>query len=81
MFLWSADFLPKLTFSKNSSRNTIRVSYSLDPDPDQARQFVGPDLGLNCLQKFVNIFLLNSFNMGFGAQKNRLNEYPTHMFG
>ena len=28
--------------------NTIRVSNSLDPD--QARHFVGPDLGPNCLQ-------------------------------
>ena len=37
------------TFSKNSFRNTIRVSNSLDPH--QARWFVGPDLGPNCLQK------------------------------
>ena len=29
--------------------NTIRVSNSLDPD--QARHFVGPDLGPNCLRK------------------------------
>ena len=29
--------------------NTIRVSNSLDPD--QARRFVGPDLGPNCLQR------------------------------
>ena len=29
--------------------NTIRVSKSLDPD--QARHFVGPDLGPNCFQK------------------------------
>ena len=28
--------------------NTIRVSNSLDPD--QARHFVGPDLGPKCLQ-------------------------------
>ena len=28
---------------------TIRVSKSLDPD--QARHFVGPDLGPNCLQR------------------------------
>ena len=37
------------TFSKNSFKNTIRVSSSLDPD--QARHFVGPDLGPNCLQR------------------------------
>ena len=36
-------------FLKNSIRNTIRVSNSLNPD--QARHFVGPDLVLNCLQK------------------------------
>ena len=29
--------------------NTIRVSNSLDPD--QARRFVGPDLGQNCSQR------------------------------
>ena len=29
--------------------NTVRVSNSLDPD--QARSFVGPDLGPNCLQR------------------------------
>ena len=37
----------KLNFCKNSFRNTIRMSNSLDPD--QARRFVGPDLGPNCL--------------------------------
>ena len=36
----------KLTFSKNSFRNTIRVSSSLDPDQD--RHYVSPDLGPNC---------------------------------
>ena len=42
-------FFPKLAFSKNSFRNTIRVWNSLDPD--QARHFVGPDLDPNCLQR------------------------------
>ena len=32
--------------------NIIRLSNSLDPD--QAQQFVGPDLGLNCLQKLLS---------------------------
>ena len=36
-------------FKKKSFRNTIRVSNSLDPD--QARRFVGHDLGPNCLQR------------------------------
>ena len=36
----------KSTFSKISFRNTIRVSNTLDPD--QARHFVGSDLGTNC---------------------------------
>ena len=39
----------KSTFSKNSFWTIIRMSDSLDSD--QARHFVGPDLGLNCLQK------------------------------
>ena len=48
--LSSPDFFSKSTlkFSKNSSRNTIRVSNSMDQD--QARQYVGPDLGPYCLQ-------------------------------
>ena len=48
-FLLSDDFFSKSTFLENSFRNTIRVSNSLDPD--QARHFVGPDLGPNCLQR------------------------------
>ena len=39
----------KTNFLKNSFRNTIRVSSSLDPN--QARHFVVPDLGPNCLQR------------------------------
>ena len=42
-----ACFCHLLNFFKNIFRNTIRVSNSLDPD--QARHFAGPDLGLNCL--------------------------------
>ena len=41
-------FNSKLTFSKISFKDTIRVSNSLDPD--QTRCFVEPDLGPNCLQ-------------------------------
>ena len=39
----------KLTFSKNSFKNTFKVSNSLDPDQD--RHPVGPDLDSNCLQR------------------------------
>ena len=35
--------------TKNSSRNTIRVSNGSDPDQDPLS--VGPDLDPNCLQK------------------------------
>ena len=55
VFLSSADFFSKSTFSKNCSRNTIRVSNSLDPD--QAGHFVGPGLGPNCLQDYQQITL------------------------
>ena len=48
LLLTSADFF-KTNFSKNSFRNTIRVSNSLDPDQDQ--RSVGPDLGPNYLQR------------------------------
>ena len=40
-----------LPFSKNSFRNTIRVSNSLDLDQD--RHSIGPDLGPNCSQRLV----------------------------
>ena len=48
-FLLSADFFPKSTFLKNSFRNTVNVSNSLDPD--QAQHFVSPYLNKNCLQR------------------------------
>ena len=34
MLLLSADFFFKINFFKNSFRNTIRMSNSLDPDQD-----------------------------------------------
>ena len=50
-FLVSADFFQNHLFRKNPFSNTVRVSNSLDPD--QARQFVRPVLGSNCLQMLV----------------------------
>ena len=47
-FLLSEFFFLKLTLTKNLS-GIPSVSNSLDPD--QARRFVGPDLGPNCLQR------------------------------
>ena len=47
-FLSSNDFFQNPTFSNNLFRNTMSVSNSLDPD--QAQNFVGSDLGQNCLQ-------------------------------
>ena len=50
LFMLSLSFagiFSKFNFSKNSFRNTVRVSNSLDPDQD--RHYVGPDLGHNCL--------------------------------
>ena len=44
----SSRFFSKSSFLKNSFRDIIWVSNSLDPD--QAQQGVGPDLGPNCLQ-------------------------------
>ena len=41
--------MPYFIFWKLDFFNTIRVSNSLDPD--QARHFVMPDLGPNCLQR------------------------------
>ena len=57
-FLLSADFFSsKLTFGKNSFRNTIRMSNSFDPDP--AQRFVGPDLVPNCLPRLSANKLVN----------------------
>ena len=42
-------FFSKLTFSKKSFRNAIRLFNGLGLDQD--RHFVGPDLGPNCLQR------------------------------
>ena len=41
--------MPYFTLWMQNFFNTIRVSKSLDPD--QARHFVRPDLGPNCLQR------------------------------
>ena len=49
LLLFSANFFFKIVFSKNSFRNTIRVSNSLDFDLD--RFSVSPDLGPSCLQR------------------------------
>ena len=45
LLLSSGDFFSKLTFPKNSFRNTIKDLDSLNPDQD--RRSVGPDLGPN----------------------------------
>ena len=50
LILKFADFFFKIKlFNNKKIRNTIRVSISLDLD--QARRFVGPDLGPGCLQR------------------------------
>ena len=43
-FLSSADFFKIIFFEK------LFQEYIINLDPDQARHFVGPDLGPNCLQ-------------------------------
>ena len=47
----SADFFFKINVFKKSFRNTIKVSYSVDPGQDKC--FVGPDLGPNYLQRLL----------------------------
>ena len=49
LWLSSADFSSKLTFSKDYFLNTIRVSNGLNPDQDQSS--MGPDLGPTCLER------------------------------
>ena len=45
-------FFPKLTFPKNSFRNTIRVSNNLDPD--QTRHSIMSGQGPSCLLKIIS---------------------------
>ena len=66
LMLLSADFFSKSTFCKNSFRNTIRVSNFLDPD--QARHFVGPDLGPKCLHELS----------ADDTSRQRVNPYPVN---
>ena len=47
VFLLSTEFFSETNSLKNSLRNTIRLSSSMDLD--QAPLFVGPELDLNCL--------------------------------
>ena len=48
MLMFICYFFSKLTFSKNSLKDTTRVSNALDSDQDQIS--VKHDLGPNCLQ-------------------------------
>ena len=50
-FFLSIDFFLIITFFKKKNRNTIRVLIILGPD--QARQFVEPDLGPNFHQQEI----------------------------
>ena len=51
LLVLTADFFSKLTFSKKSFRNTIRLRVSNSLGPDQDGHSVSPDLGSNCLQR------------------------------
>ena len=51
----------QINFLETFLRNSIRMSNSLDPD--QARCFVGPDLGPNCLQRLSAPPVENSYVM------------------
>ena len=53
LFFSSAVFCLKPTFSNNSSGIPWECQLSNSLDPDQARHFVGPDLGPNCFQKLT----------------------------
>ena len=70
---WRMLLFSKSGFSKNSFRNTIRVSNSLDPD--QARHFVGPDLVPICLQR------LSADNTRSKRQRNELNMIHSYLEG
>ena len=52
-FIRLQHFFFKLFFLQKSVKNTIIISVTVSSrlDPDQAQQYVGPDLGQNCLQR------------------------------
>ena len=47
-FFVCVDFF-KINFKNFEKNHSVTLSVSNSLDPDQARQFVGPDLGSNCL--------------------------------
>ena len=67
LLLSSADFSSKLTFSKNLTGNTIRVSNGLYPD--QNRHFVGTELGPNYLQ-MLSADKEIVWNLGYNEHKS-----------
>ena len=66
MHLLSSAAFYKFTFSKESFRNTIRVSSCLDHDQD--RRSVGLDLGPNCLQMLTADDKSRWINTNFSAE-------------
>ena len=71
----------KITFYENEIRNTIKESNS--KDPEQARHFVGPDLGPNCLQNLMlsaddtsrQIFAIKLFDKIIGGTRCTVNPF------
>ena len=77
LLLSPADFFLLLTFSKNSFRNTIRVSNSLDPDRD--RHSVVPDLGpnyLHIISRRQKLLLARRELMAISAEVKKLTNPP-----
>ena len=54
--LFCMRFLSTAVFFQKNLAGILTVSKSLDPD--QARHFVGPDLGINCLQRFSAVTII-----------------------
>ena len=67
---------------KKKIRNTIRVSNSLDPD--QARHFVRPDLGPNCLQSLSKVrkkYRHVVISLGFRSKRPIFNTSQQYTYG
>ena len=80
-FLTPADYMyfSKSSVLKNSFRNAIRVSNSLDPD--QARHYVAPDLGPHCSQRLSaddnskqRIIVIDKAELRLGCTHLNMNE-------
>ena len=68
----------KVNFIENTFRNNIRFSNSLDPD--QAKNFVGPDLGPNCFKAYQQATLVGNTPPGTPSTERNSREKISSLY-